>query len=149
VSDSTNSKTSLDEWVNLSSFLARCIESGIDDNNQNSCRCAGFDIINALEKPLRPSVYRDRRVMVAAQHILLAGRVIYEWLIKTTVKGLEEWRLWAIRFRALADDMEDKESELKSATKQAYEKVVSLHPDVFFISEGGSKPDITLGNEKC
>jgi Protein of unknown function (DUF3632) len=134
--------------VNFSSFVARCIESGINDKCPGRCEFSRFDIVEALEKPLPPGVIRDSWVMVAAQYILLAGRVIDEEFFKIPAKGnISEWwgrgrwRLWARRFKTIANDMEDKGSELNSAINKVYKKMISFHPEEFFVSEGGSKPD--------
>jgi Protein of unknown function (DUF3632) len=128
------------EWVNFSSFLARCIASGINDSYKDGYELLKININEALEKDHPPGIYRDCWIMVAAQYILLAGEAIYKQMISSAVKGsdserrgLDKWRLWANMFGKRADE-EDSKSEANSAAFAAYQKMVSLHPELFLVS---------------
>ena len=124
--------------MNFSAFLARCIESGVSKRYEDRCKYAVIDIGKGIEKDLKPGITRDCRVMVASQYVLLAGRVVYEEIVakmkgKDREKwGLDKWSLWGRKFKELAREYEEIGNPgLASATKQAYEKMVSFHPSLF------------------
>ncbi len=134
--------------MNFSAFLARCIESGLDDHYENRCKYPGYDIPEGLEKYLQPGYKKDCRVMVAAQYILLAGRAIFEAFVKKPTKGsnsekwgLEKWKLWASKFKEIAREYdreyegEDKRA-LAAITTKAYEEMVSFYPELFRAPNG-------------
>jgi Protein of unknown function (DUF3632) len=114
-------KLDLDKWVNFSSFLARCIEAGLNDHHKYPCEHFELDISEFLEHDFPPGTYRDCWVMIAAQYILLAGRTIR----KHIAGGLQKWQQLANRFKEIADEG-DKESESNLAINGAYEKMASL-----------------------
>lgn len=92
-------------------------------------------------------------VMIAVHYILLAGNVIDEDVARrTAAKGddsnwswwLEQWQLWAERFKELSTSTSTQQefeldSGVKTAVMEARRKMVSIHPELFPISEGGSK----------
>ena len=125
--------------MNFSAFLARCIESGLDDHYENRCKYPGNDIPEGLEKRLQPGYKKDCRVMVAAQYILLAGRAVFEDFVQKPTKGsdaekwgVDKWKLWANKFKEIAREYEgEDEPALASTTKMAYEEMVSFYPELF------------------
>lgn len=57
---------------------------------------------------------------------------------------LEQWQLWAERFKELSTSTSTQQefeldSGVKTAVMEARRKMVSIHPELFPISEGGSK----------
>lgn len=90
-------------------------------------------------------------VMIAVQYILLAGNVIDEEVVRKTAKEgsrwswwMEQWQLWADRFNELATTTQHEfelDSGVKTAIIEARKKMVSIHPELFPISEGSSKAD--------
>lgn len=131
-----------DQWVNLSSFFARCIQASILHCLSNRWYYPSIDIPAGLEKEDVIGVKRTCRIMVAAQYLLLATRPIHEDLSKVITEGwgLEKWQLWAKRLKEIADK-DGIDPEVISAVKEAREKMISYDPTLFFVSEGGSKPD--------
>lgn len=90
-----------------------------------------------------PGVTRDSRVMIGAQYILLAGHALDREFIQTLDEdplwGRSKWQLWAEKLRELAG--KELTSEVKEAVIEARKKMISIHPELFYTSEGGSKPD--------
>lgn len=120
-----------DEWVNFSSFLARCTEAGLDDRYTNRCKYASIDIPNGLEDDLPHGPKRDSRVMVAAQYILLAGRTLADDCFNKPIKGFgpEQWRCWVGKLKEISMQ-EGNNTSLALALEEARKYMVSLHPEI-------------------
>ena len=83
-----------DQWVNFSSFLARCKGSGLATQYETPCVHAGDDIEDGLEKDLPHGLVRDCKIMVAAQYVLIAGKLFSEELFgQGTRSSLKQWGL--------------------------------------------------------
>lgn len=135
-------KEQCDEWVNFSSFLARCIQARVDDQILPISKYPRINIADGLDVHMQPGIKRDSRVMIAAQYILLAGPALDEGLIqdpKAYATGVVQWQSWARRFKELAEM--ELASEVKAAVIEARKKLISLRPELFSVSEGGTKPD--------
>lgn len=126
--------------MNLSSFIARCINARIDDHFPDIAKYPSIDIPEGLEKDIPSGIKRDTRVMIAAQHILLAGRVIDEELVQNDSLGLNRWHLWAEKLKELTG--KELAPTVKTAVVEARNKLISIHPELFSTSEGGNKSDI-------
>lgn len=129
-------------WVNFSAFLARCIQARIDNSALPICKYPSINIPDGLDYNIPPGIKRDSRVMNAAQYILLAGPVLDEEFIqnpKEYPRGVVEWQSWAKRFEQLVEI--ELASEVKEAVIEARKKMISLRPELFFVSEGGTKSD--------
>jgi hypothetical protein len=135
-------KQECSEWLNLSSFIARCTGARVDDHLPGITKYPSIDIAEGLEKEIPPGLTRDTRVMIAAQHILLAGRVVDEELVrKPKISwGLDKWQLWAKKLKELTEG--ELAPEVKIAVVEARKKLVELHPELFPTSEGRDKPDL-------
>lgn len=141
-------KERCDRWVNFSSFLARCIQTRLDDHVADMTKYPRMDIPEGLEKEHPQGVKRDCMVMVAAQYILLSVQFIDEELVikpdegrsDTTLRGSRRWRLWADKLKGMC---ENKNYELapgvRTAVHKAHAELISRHPEFFEVSEGGSK----------
>lgn len=127
-----------DQWVNLSSFLARCLEAGVDDRFDNRWKYPIIDIPNGLERDLPPGPERDCKVMVAAQYILLAGRTLADECSRKPGKGLgpDQWRRWAEKLGEISRQDGD-DTRLGSATDKARRYMISLLPELFKDSKDG------------
>jgi hypothetical protein len=128
--------------VNYSAFIARCIQARIDDHLYHISKYPGINIPDGLDYYIGPGVKRDSRVMIAAQYILLAGPVIDEEFIQKREvysKGVVQWQSWAKTFKELAEV--ELAPEVKEAVIEARKKMISLRPELFSVSEGGTKPD--------
>lgn len=126
-----------DDYVNLSSFLARCIEAGLDDRYKNRCKYASIDIPHGLEEDLLRGLKRDCRVMFAAQYILLAGRTLADNCFNKAIDGFgpEQWRCWVEKLKEILMQEGGNHTGLASATEEARKYMVSLHPQIFQASE--------------
>lgn len=133
-------RTVCDEWVNFSSFLARCIEAGLLDHLDNRCRYPSIDIPHGLEKDLPRGPMRDCKVMTAAQYFLLAGRTLADDCFKESAPGLapEKWRVWAGKLGEISRQ-EGSNNRLASATEEARNHMVSLRPESSLASGNGGK----------
>lgn len=112
--------------MNFSSYLARCLQAGLDDNYPNGFKYASVDIRQGLDEELQPRPRRDSEVTVAAQYILLAGeKIAGECLIKP-VKGfgLDEWNRWAERLGEISRE-ESNNTDLACAVEEAHKYMVS------------------------
>lgn len=136
--DCAESKKRCEEWVNLSSFLARCIAAGVHHKSDDFSHVI-HDIKGGLEND---GVKRRFGVMVAAQYLLLAPRPIYETLVKYKESGLglEKWQVWAKRFKEMIDK-DNFDTEVIAMTKEARERMIAFDPSLFFVSERGNKAD--------
>lgn len=136
------SKKVCEEWVNFSSFLARCFAGGVYHKSFNF-NCPIHDVDDGLKEDVTETTRAPRtcRIMVAARYMILASRALYDALIKYKGQGLglEKWEFWARRLKEIGDKG-DYTSELKIAAKEAREKMISNDPTLFFLSEGGTKP---------
>ncbi|KAK2758637.1 hypothetical protein FQN54_003327 [Arachnomyces sp. PD_36] len=132
-----DAKKLCEEWVNISSFWARCIENGprpktftfVDlflDIKDGLVKDSSFAFVTGTKRPYR--------LMVAAQYIMRAPRAIYEALSKSEVKGFgpEKWQEWYKRFDEIAGDKE-LGPELGAAVMAAWKTMKDLQP---------SKPDV-------
>ena len=124
--------------MNYSSFLARCIEAGVDDSYENRCKYPSIDIPQGLEQDLPPGPKRDCKVIVAAQYILLAGRTLADDCFKKPGRclGPDQWRRWAELLGEILRQ-EGGNACLASVTGEARNHMVSLHPETFIDSEDG------------
>lgn len=125
-----------DEWVNFSSFLARCLDSGLLDRYPNRTKYPSFDIPKGLETDLLPGPKRDCKILVSAQYITLAGTAIYaddvvalEGGSEAKKRGWEMWKLWAEKLRQVSTNDEER-PEVKEAASKALTKMISLSPDL-------------------
>ena len=130
------------EWVNFSSFVARCTEARIDDHIPDFTKYPWIDIEEGLEKDFLPGPKRDSRVMVAAQYILLAGHVISEEFVQKPRRegkfhGVEKWQLWAGKLKELAETQTELAPDVRDAVVESRKKLISLHPELFSESERG------------
>ncbi|RYO87605.1 hypothetical protein DL766_009179 [Monosporascus sp. MC13-8B] len=123
-----------DRW---NGSFPRCTEAGID--TEPLCKHPGYEIVNGLEKDYPLKVERDCKVMVAAQYILLAGRALHETFITRELStggeeaarwGLEKWRLWAARLKAI-EEKGDCDPKVIAAVVEARRRLIALHPGVF------------------
>ncbi|TGO55917.1 hypothetical protein BOTNAR_0234g00070 [Botryotinia narcissicola] len=71
---------SCNEWINLSSFYARCIAASVDDHDKNTFKFPYVEICEALESDydLTLGIDTDFRVVVATRYIIIAGERIRE-----------------------------------------------------------------------
>ncbi|KAK2753931.1 hypothetical protein FQN54_007290 [Arachnomyces sp. PD_36] len=136
-------KQHCDEWLNFSSFLARCIQVRIDDHVLVISKYPRMNIEDGLGTYIDDSIRRSCWVMVAAQYVLLAGPVLREEFIQSPSSpdwGIDKWKFWAKRFgevgsgRGLAP-------EVKEAALEARRKMILLKPELFTVSEGGTKTE--------
>lgn len=132
-----------EEWVNFASFLAQCIAGGLYPRSF-SFNWPIYDIDDGLKEDVAEATRTPRpcRVMVAARYMLIAPQPLYDALIKYQGRdlGLEKWQFWAKRLKEIFDN-DDHRPELRAATKEAREKMVSVDPALFFVSERGTKFD--------
>ena len=127
-----------DAWVNFSAFKARCMEAGVLDQETNPYGFPGGELIEGLEQDITSQPERDCKVMVAAQYLIKAGRVIHEKLIveaatkdsATARRGRSKWQLWAARLEELAEKG-GLEPRVVDAIKAARRKLVTLEPELF------------------
>ncbi len=124
--------------MNFSSFLARCLEKGLNDNYPKPAKYALIDIPKGLENDLPPGPRRESKMMVAAQYILLSGRYLVDYCFKTPVKGygLDRWRRWAEKLEEIARE-EGGNAELASAADDARKYMFSLNPEISLAPENG------------
>jgi Protein of unknown function (DUF3632) len=115
-----------DQWVNLSSYLARCLQAGLNEDYYSGFKYASIDIPEGLDEKLPAGSRRDSKVMVAAQYILLAGEKIAGVCLEKPVKnlGLDEWNRWAERLGEISKE-ESNNSELASAVEEAHKYMIS------------------------
>ncbi|KAK2765316.1 hypothetical protein FQN54_008160 [Arachnomyces sp. PD_36] len=135
-------KQRCDEWVNFSAFLARCVQARIDDDAFDIGKYPRMNIDDAVSSHITDEVKRNSWVMVAAQYVLLAGPVMDEEFIqKPEVRdlGMSMWQFWAEGFKKVAEG--ELASNVKEAVIEARKKMIAMRPELFFVSEGGSKPD--------
>lgn len=128
--------------MNTSAFFARLIAHGIDQKYEPRCKYPRFDVCEDLEEDIPNKTVRGCKVMVAAQYILIAGSGIYEEYIAKQVRGsekeqrgLDQWRLWADKFKEVAETGGLK-PDVQTAALKAREVIVSLHPELFLNGEG-------------
>ena len=117
-----------DEFLNFSCFLARYLEAGLMDESPDRCKYSGIDVREALDHDLPQGPLRDCQLMVAAQHILLAGRVLAEECFYQSIKGFgpDKWRRWAAKLEEISRREREKNESLASAAKDAHEYMLSL-----------------------
>lgn len=121
------------------------MEARIFDHVFDNTKYPGINIPDGLENDIPPGVKWNSRVMVAAQYILLAGHVIDEEFIQKdgrSSQGLDRWKLWEGKLKELSG--KELAPEVRAAVIEARKKLVSLHPELFPISQGGSRPDHLL-----
>lgn len=145
--DNDESRASLremcDEWVNFSAFKARTLAAGICAHYPEwSFKAPMKDIhigMGLREDSSGDDVYVDCMLMVAAQHILIAGEALRS---QFTEEGASDegrnparWRQWTERFRE-ASSWNHVEQRTKVAAGQAHEKMIALWPELFSASSG-------------
>lgn len=129
-------KQQFDEWVNISSFIARCMEHRIEVDFPGAGKYQSIDICNGLREEHPAGIERDTYVMVAAQYILLALTFIDDRVVAFTAKqgamnlGRDKFQLWGAKLAQLANDG-DLRPDVKAAVIEARQKLVSLHPEFF------------------
>ncbi|KAI0384667.1 hypothetical protein F5Y04DRAFT_247527 [Hypomontagnella monticulosa] len=130
------------EWVNFSAFIARCTQSGLNDNFSHPCKYPSFDIPKGLEEEWLPGFRRSSLIRVAAQYILLAGSKLCEhWLEASNTakdRAVDRWKLWAKKLQEFSES-KDLEMDLRTETLQAHDRIVALKPDLFRDSKDESK----------
>ncbi|KAK6852098.1 hypothetical protein PG995_012223 [Apiospora arundinis] len=143
-----SSRKSLEEWVNFSTFLARCIKSGLLDRFDGWGRYPAVEIRKALEENPGQGPRRDCLVMVAAQYFQVAGNKIHHQFVaqyaigsQERQRGLEAWGLWSGRLQVLADGQGLK-PEVEHAVKEARTLMLSLEPSI------AAEPRDTVGKEE-
>ncbi|KAI9765889.1 MAG: hypothetical protein M1840_007030 [Geoglossum simile] len=129
------------EWVNFSAFLARCIQSNLNDQYEDGCKYPSFDIPKGLEEDHPVGVIRNCLVTVAVVYILLASSKIHYEFVENRREdssekrwGLDKWQLWAEKLKKLVDS-EGMGSELGDVALEAYRKMVSLHSGLFPVTD--------------
>ncbi|KAM5477231.1 hypothetical protein MauCBS54593_000504 [Microsporum audouinii] len=129
-------KQQFDKWVNISSFIARCMEHRIEVDFPGAGKYQSIDICNGLREEHPAGIERDTYVMVAAQYILLAPTFIDDRVVAFTAKqgamnlGRDKFQLWGAKLAQLANDG-DLRPDVKAAVIEARQKLVSLHPEFF------------------
>ncbi|KAI0131105.1 hypothetical protein F4814DRAFT_404825 [Daldinia grandis] len=123
------------EWVNISAFIARCIEAGFNDRFKEKCKFPCVDIPKALEEDIPPGVRRSCLIRVAVQYIMIAGNKICQQKIgkgKTEEQQmwLGKWKIWAEKLLQLAEHNE-LEPGLTSEVREAHGTMVALQPRLF------------------
>lgn len=126
-----------DHWVNLSAFLARCVEAGllVEDKYRWEYPCEA--IVEGLEKENERKsleLMRACKIMVAANYILLSGRSLAIDCFNDSDKGRAQWRRWAEKLREISKRSDEK-TPLIIATKAAWQHMISLHPECFSDSD--------------
>ncbi|KAI0854027.1 hypothetical protein F5Y00DRAFT_224325 [Daldinia vernicosa] len=124
-----------EEWVNISAFIARCIEAGFNDQFKEKCKFPCVDIPKALEEDNPPGVRRSCLIRVAVQYIMIAGHKICQQKIgkgKTEEQQmwLGKWKIWAEKLLQLAERNE-LEPGLTSEVREAHGTMVALQPRLF------------------
>ncbi|KAI1656551.1 hypothetical protein F4813DRAFT_363630 [Daldinia decipiens] len=123
------------EWVNISAFIARCIEAGFNDHFKEKCQFPCVDIPKALEEENPPGVRRSCLIRVAVQYIMIAGHKICQQKIgkaKTEEQQmwLARWKIWAEKLLQLAEQ-NVLEPGLTSEAREAHGTMVALQPHLF------------------
>lgn len=123
--------------MNFTTFLAKCIEASVDKHIIVD-KYADFDISDALEKN-HSGNNQEISAFVAAQYILLAGSVIAEDFFQGTSTdwASNKWLLWAERLKELEE--KGLSQETKAAVIKARAVMISLRPELFSLSQGGTK----------
>ncbi|KAJ4421330.1 hypothetical protein N0V82_003841 [Gnomoniopsis sp. IMI 355080] len=127
-----------DEWLNFSAFKARTLVAGICAHYPEWSFKAPLKDINIglglRDDVLGGDVFTDCMLMVAAQHILIAGEAIRSQFTedKGYGKGLDQtrWKLWAERFHE-GSKSEGYKPDTRLAAGKAHEKMMALWPEIF------------------
>jgi hypothetical protein len=77
--------------------------------------------------------------VIAAQYILLAGEVLVKYanspdnhIYREAWPTQEKWKIWAAKFKDIARSAPDEDEwDLKRTAQKAYEKMISLWPELF------------------
>ncbi|KAK2764254.1 hypothetical protein FQN54_008946 [Arachnomyces sp. PD_36] len=138
-------KQRCDEWLNLSCFIARCVQARLDDELFLEGSYPFFAIEDGLKGNIDDPIKRDCWVLIAAQYFLLAAPALDEEFIQRPTKknpdwGVDKWKYWAKRFGELEGGTL-LAPEVKRAVADARKKMISLRPELFTVSEGGAKPE--------
>ena len=125
--------------MNFSSFLARCLDSGLLDRYPNWTKYPICDIPKGLEIDLLPGPKRDCKILVSAQYITLAGTAVYaddvaalEEGSGAKKRGWDVWKLWAEKLGQISTN-QDERPEVKEAASKALAKMISLSPDLVHV----------------
>ncbi|KAK7990493.1 hypothetical protein PG990_014773 [Apiospora arundinis] len=116
-----SSRKSLEEWVNFSTFLARCIKSGLLDKFDGWGRYPAVEIRKALEENPGQGPRRDCLVMVAAQYLLVAGNKIHHQFVDQYAIGSQERQrgleAWGVMVREVAGTCGRTGAQARSGTR--------------------------------
>ncbi|KAI7971867.1 hypothetical protein EIK77_007466 [Talaromyces pinophilus] len=123
---------SCDQYVNLSSFIARCTSAGLlVDKHGNEYKYSTFDVSRGVEEEIPRGNIRNARILAAANYILLAGSGIRNYCHSYPSdsdrgkSARDMWNLWKEKFVAIAEG-QDEDPEIKDATKKAHAIMVEL-----------------------
>lgn len=121
---------SCSEWLNLSTFLARCLGAGLCDADPYPGKHPFVDIPIGLKEDLAPGLERDCKAMVSVQWILLAGQKIVELSFSTSmgVSGPEQWKRWREVFAEIEKGVGTYASEVRNAAGEARKYMDVLRP---------------------
>lgn len=99
-----------DEWVNLSTFFARCDAAGLYDGCEDRLKYPSIDIPLGLEKGIPSGPLGYCRLMVAVQWLIHASGPLYNDMARLNKEGwnLARWKLWKEKLEAvMGTDIKD------------------------------------------
>ncbi|EFQ35691.1 hypothetical protein CGRA01v4_06066 [Colletotrichum graminicola] len=124
------------EWINLSAFLARCIQSGRNDCFENWSKYPRVDIPKGLEENHDEGPRGDCLQLVAVEYLLLAGEKLHDNMIgrhpdgsEKRQLGLRKWKIWAGKLQEIEEGLKA-DFDLVQAAKRARQLMVSLEPGI-------------------
>lgn len=131
-------RTICDKWLNFSAFKARTLAAGICAHYPGwSFKAPAKDIhigLGLRDDISGGDIFTDCMLMVAAQHILIAGEAIRSQFTeeKDSSEGWHQslWKQWAEGFQRAAS-FEGVTLETRSAAGKAHERMIALWPEVF------------------
>lgn len=131
---------SCDQYVNWSSFIARCTGAGILSAYE---KYSAVDMDEALKKELPRGYLRNCRILAAANYIIYAGQAIEESNhsfppgSESERKALDMWNMWKGKFKDIADG-QDEDPEIKDVARKAHMMMVELESLEHDAAEGSS-----------
>ncbi|WYZ36950.1 hypothetical protein EsH8_II_000456 [Colletotrichum jinshuiense] len=133
-SDDPAAAESYKEWLNLSAFLARCIQSGRNDSFENWSKYPGVDIPKGLEENHDQGPRRKYLLLAALQYLLLAGEKLHSEFISRHPDGSEKrrwglgkWQLWAGKLQEIAGGQET-DADVRQDAEKARRLMLLLEP---------------------